>query len=179
VETPVAEPEQELQPRLDPSGAGDRPDWSEEPFECLIFTVAGLKLAVPLVLLGQVHRLERELTPLFGRPDWFMGLLRVGGHTIRVADTARWVMPERYRDEFRDGYRFVIQLGDSAWGLACDNVAQSFHVQPDEVKWRSEGGRRQWLAGTIKKEMCALLDVSRMAALLQKAETERNPDLDR
>ena len=27
-----------------------RPDWSEEPFECLIFTVAGLQLAVPLEL---------------------------------------------------------------------------------------------------------------------------------
>ncbi|MGM0449560.1 MAG: chemotaxis protein CheW [Pseudomonadota bacterium] len=130
-------------------------------------------------MLGQVHRLDNDLTPLVGRPDWFMGLLRVGERTIRVTDTARWVMPERYRDSFRDGYRFVIQLGDSAWGLACDEVAQSFRVEPEEVKWRSEGGRRQWLAGTIKKEMCALLDVSRMAVLLQKAETERNPDLDR
>ena len=156
-----------------------RPPWAQEGFECLIFRVAGLQLAVPLVLLGQIHRLDGELTPLVGRPDWFMGLLRLGEQTVRVSDTALWVMPDRYRREMREGYRFVIQLGDSAWGLACDEVAQSFRLQPDEVKWRSQGGRRQWLAGTIKKEMCALLDVARMADLLQKAETQRQPDLDR
>lgn len=156
-----------------------RPPWAQQGFECLIFRVAGLQLAVPLVLLGQIHRFDGELTPLVGRPDWFMGLLRVGDQNVRVADTALWVMPERYRTEFRDGYRFVIQLGDSAWGLACDEVAQSFHVSPDEVKWRGQGGRRQWLAGTIRKEMCALLDVARLADLLKKAETERRPDLDR
>lgn len=156
-----------------------RPPWAQEGFECLIFRVAGLQLAVPLVLLGQVHRLDRDLTPLVGRPDWFMGLLRVGEQNVRVTDTALWVMPDRYRAEFREGYRFVIQLGDSAWGLACDEVAQSFRVEPDEVKWRGRGGRRQWLAGTIKKEMCALLDVARLAELLQKAETQRQPYLDR
>ena len=156
-----------------------RPPWAQEGFECLIFRVAGLQLAVPLVLLGQIHRLDKELTPLVGRPDWFMGLLRVGDQNVRVTDTALWVMPDRYRREFRDGYRFVIQLGDSAWGLACDEVAESFLVQPDEVKWRGQGSRRQWLAGTIRKEMCALLDVARLAELLQKAETQRQPDLDR
>jgi len=184
-EEPASEPvvaetlsEPESVPEAEPWQQG-RPPWAQEGFECLIFRVAGLQLAVPLVLLGQIHRLDPELTPLVGRPDWFMGLLRVGDQNVRVTDTALWVMPDRYRREFRDGYRFVIQLGDSAWGLACDEVAQSFHVQPDEVKWRSQGGRRQWLAGTIKKEMCALLDVSRLAEQLHKAENERRPDLDR
>lgn len=155
-----------------------RPVWAQEGFECLIFRVAGLQLAVPLVLLGQVHRMDCDLTPLVGRPDWFLGLLTVGRNNIRVVDTARWVMPERYREGVRENYQFVIQLGDSSWGLACDQVAQSFRVQPDEVKWRSERSRRQWLAGTIKKEMCALLDVSRLAQLLAEAESGRHMDLD-
>ncbi len=163
-------------PEPDPWVEG-RPAWAGEGFECLIFRVAGLQLAVPLILLGQVHRLDRELTPLVGRPDWFLGLLTVGQKNIRVVDTARWVMPERYREDVRDNYQFVIQLGDSSWGLACDEVAQSFRVTPDEVKWRSEHSRRQWLAGTIKKQMCALLDVSRLAGMLAEAEKGRTPDL--
>lgn len=179
-ETAVDRSAVETAPAAEPEAWHEgRPPWAQEGFECLIFRVAGLQLAVPLVLLGQIHRLESELTPLVGRPDWFMGLLRVGNQNVRVTDTALWVMPDRYRREFRDGYRFVIQLGNSAWGLACDEVAQSFRVQPEDVKWRSQGGRRQWLAGTIKREMCALLDVARMADLLEKAESERHPDLDR
>jgi len=40
-------------PQLLPTaGPQARPEWAEKPFECLIFTVAGLQLAVPLVLLG-------------------------------------------------------------------------------------------------------------------------------
>ena len=155
-----------------------RPPWAQEGFECLIFRVAGLQLAVPLVLLGQVHRLDRKLTPLAGRPSWFMGLLNTRDQRIRVADTAMWVMPDRYKGQYRDQYHFVIQLGDSPWGLACDEVAQSFRVHPDEVKWRGEGGRRQWLAGTIRKQMCALLDVSRLADMLAEAEGGRGFDLE-
>ena len=165
----------EAQPRRWING---RPPWAQEGFECLIFRVAGLQLAVPLVLLGQVHRLDRKLTPLAGRPSWFMGLLNTRDQRIRVADTAMWVMPDRYKGQYRDQYHFVIQLGDSPWGLACDEVAQSFRVHPDEVKWRGEGGRRQWLAGTIKKQMCALLDVSRLADMLAEAEGGRGLDLD-
>ncbi|TVP58490.1 MAG: chemotaxis protein CheW [Halomonadaceae bacterium] len=156
-----------------------RPPWAQKGFECLIFRVAGLQLAVPLVLLGAIHRLDAELTPLFGRPDWFMGLLRAGDKTINVADTARWVMPERYRRDDSGDYQFVIRLEGSHWGLACHEVAQSFTVQPEDVKWRTANSRRQWLAGTVREHMCALLDVSRLAAMLAEAEKGSQLDMSR
>lgn len=156
-----------------------RPAWASKSFECLIFRVAGLQLAVPLVLLGAIHRLDSDLTPLFGRPDWFMGLYREGDQTIKVADTARWVMPERYRRDDAAHYEFVIRLDNSQWGLACHEVAQSFTVQPEDVKWRTANSRRQWLAGTIREHMCALLDVSRLAGMLAEAEQGRELDMSR
>lgn len=154
-----------------------RPEWAQNPFDCLLFAVGGLKLAVPLVLLGAVHPLDTELTPLFGRPKWFMGLLTRNERNVRVVDTAQWVMPDRYRSDRQSSYGFVIRLDNSEWGLACDEVAQSFRLKPEQVKWRSEDSRRPWLAGTVKSQMCALLDVGRFARMLEQAEKTRKFDL--
>ncbi len=147
-----------------------RPDWAQGRFECLIFTVAGLKLAVPLVSLGAIHAMEQELTPLVGRPAWFLGLLPVAERNIRVVDSARWIMPERYNDAVKDNYRFVIRLDNSEWGMACDSVAQSFSLTPEEVRWRTDRGKRPWLAGTVIDHMCALMDVAAVSRLLSDSE---------
>lgn len=160
-----------------PEEPAGRPDWSRHAFECLLFKVAGLQLAVPLVLLGAIHRIDRELTELPGRPRWFMGMLPIGERNIRVVDTAAWVMSGRYPEGCAEQYKFVIRLDDSDWGLACDEVAQSFTLDPDDVKWRQSAGKRPWLAGTVVKHMCALIDVGAMANLLARAERERHLDL--
>ena len=161
----------------EPAQPEGRPEWAGSAFECLIFRVAGLQLAVPLVLLGAIHRIERELTEVPGRPRWYMGMLPAGERNIRVVDTAAWVMADRYPAKARDNYRFVIRLDESDWGLACDDVAQSFTLDPADVKWRQSGGRRPWLAGTVIKQMCALIDVGPWLSLLARAEREHRLDL--
>ncbi|MFP3977976.1 chemotaxis protein CheW [Marinobacter sp. KMM 10035] len=154
-----------------------RPEWSERPFECLIFTVAGLQLAVPLVLLGAIYQIEESIRPIPGSPRWYMGI-RMGAHqNLRVVDTAEWIMAGRVPANARDNYRFVIRLDNSEWGLACDNVAQSFTLSPDDVRWRTARSKRPWLAGTVIEQMCALVDVRTMADLLVRAEQEQHLDL--
>lgn len=144
-----------------------RPAWAEEPFECLLFDVAGLTLAVPLVCLGSIYPLEgQELTPLFGQPDWFLGLLPSQAGNLKVLDTARWVMPDRYRDDFREGLQYVISVEGYEWGLAVHQVSRSIRLDPSEVKWRSQRTQRPWLAGTVIEQMCALLDVAALAELI-------------
>lgn len=143
-----------------------RPHWAQDRFECLLFVVAGLTLAVPLVSLGAIYRLDDELTPLVGRASWFMGLYRQGERSVQVVDTAQWVMPDRWTPEARDNYRFVIRLGDDNWGMATDAVQQSINLSPEQVKWRTERSKRSWLAGTVVDHMCALLDADKLAELL-------------
>ncbi len=145
-----------------------RPDWAQDRFECLLFSVAGLKLAVPLISLGSIHKLDKDLTPLVGRASWFMGLYRSGDRNIRVVDTAKWVMPDRYHDAVKDGYDFIIRLGDSDWGMACDSVEQAIQLEPEQVKWRTERSKRPWLSGTVIEHMCALLDADTLGWLLDK-----------
>ncbi|RKS16432.1 purine-binding chemotaxis protein CheW [Pseudomonas sp. WPR_5_2] len=144
-----------------------RPAWAAEPFECLLFDVAGLTLAVPLVCLGSIYPLAgHELTPLFGQPEWFLGILPSQAGNLKVLDTARWVMPDRYRDDFRQGLQYVISVQGYEWGLAVHQVSRSLRLDPNEIKWRSHRGQRPWLAGTVIEHMCALLDVSELAELI-------------
>ena len=142
------------------------PQWREQPFEALLFDVGGLKLAVPLVLLGTIYPLEDEITPLFGQPDWFLGILATQAGNIKVLDTARWVMPERYTPELKDSLSFVISVEGYDWGMAVHGVQQSIRLAPEQIKWRSQQGKRPWLAGTVIDHMCALLDVSALAELI-------------
>jgi purine-binding chemotaxis protein CheW len=144
-----------------------RPSWAAEPFECLLFDVAGLTLAVPLVCLGSIYPLAgHELTPLFGQPEWFLGILPSQAGNLKVLDTARWVMPDRYREDYRQGLQYVISVQGYEWGLAVHQVSRSLRLDPNEIKWRSHRGQRPWLAGTVIEHMCALLDVSALAELI-------------
>ncbi len=151
-----------------------RPEWAQGPFECLLFDVAGLTLAVPLVCLGSIYPLEgQELTPLFGQPDWFLGILPCQAGNLKVLDTARWVMPDRYRDDFRQGLQFVISIQGYEWGLAVHHVSRSIRLDPSEVKWRSQRTQRPWLAGTVIEHMCALLDIASLAELIASGAAKR------
>jgi purine-binding chemotaxis protein CheW len=164
---PVAEvhlPPSNTPPPVDTDG---RPAWAAEPFECLLFDVAGLTLAVPLVCLGSIYPLAgHELTPLFGQPEWFLGILPSQAGNLKVLDTACWVMPDRYRDDFKQGLQYVISVQGYEWGLAVHQVSRSLRLDPNEIKWRSHRGQRPWLAGTVIEHMCALLDVASLAELI-------------
>lgn len=152
------------------------PQWGEQPFECLLFDVAGLTLAVPLVCLGSIYPLAgQELTPLFGQPDWFLGILPSQAGNLKVLDTARWVMPDRYRDDFREGLQYVISVQGYEWGLAVHQVSRSIRLDPREVKWRSQRSQRPWLAGTVIEHMCALVDVTALAELIASGAVRRLP----
>ncbi|MEC7376706.1 MAG: chemotaxis protein CheW [Pseudomonadota bacterium] len=173
----VAKPEPQHMTEPAPAAPPSRPEWSEQPFECLIFTVAGLQLAVPLILLGAIHRIEEEIRPIPGSPRWYMGIRPDRDQNLRVVDSAEWIMAGRVPANARDNYRFVIRLDNSDWGLACDDVAQSFTLRPEEVRWRTARSKRPWLAGTVIDHMCALIDVRTMADLLVRAEREHHLDL--
>ena len=164
---PVAEVHRPPSITPPPVETDGRPAWAAESFECLLFDVAGLTLAVPLVCLGSIYSLEgQELTPLFGQPEWFLGILPSQAGNLKVLDTARWVMPDRSRDDFRQGLQYVISVQGYEWGLAVHQVSRSLRLDPNEIKWRSHRGQRPWLAGTVIEHMCALLDVAELAELI-------------
>lgn len=156
-------PEAHAEPAVETLGVwleNGRPAWAQERFDCLMFVVDGLRLAVPLLLLGNIHPLDRPLTPLFDQPKWFLGLLSLAQErTIRVVDTAKLVMPERYRSESAEDLGYAVGVHDSDWAFGCHQIEGSISLTPDQVKWRSSRTSRPWLAGTVIDEMCALVDL--------------------
>lgn len=166
-EMPVQKITESASPQISISKNG-QPDWAKGRFECLLFSVAGLKLAVPLVSLGAIYKIDKVMTPLFGRPTWFIGLYTQRDKHVQVIDTAQWVMPERSSAAVRSAYKFIIRLGGSDWGVACDAVHKSIKLHPDQVKWRTERTKRAWLLGTVIDQMCALIDADALNLLLEQ-----------
>jgi purine-binding chemotaxis protein CheW len=160
------EPEPEPEPVTKISKTDPLP-WATGRFECLLFHVGGLKMAVPLVELGGIFQSGKDkLTSIFGQPDWFMGVANVGEFNLRTVDTALWVMPNHYDGELKEKFKFVIQLDRSDWCVACEHVAEAITLEPSQVKWRSDRSKRPWLAGTVIDHMCAILDVQGFIELL-------------
>lgn len=142
-------------------------DYRAGKFQALFFEVAGLKVALPLKELGGIHQIGL-LNTLPGKPAWYKGVMLYREQKINVVNTAMWVMPEKYDQALAEklNYQYVIMLGKSSWGLACETLVNTITLEQDDVKWRSAEGKRPWLAGLIKQHMCALLDVDALIALL-------------
>lgn len=130
-----------------------------DPFQCLLFDVGGLKLAVPLMELGAICQLLDPLTPLFGQPEWYLGIYSVQGRNIKVVDTGQWVLQDRYTPEVKEQYQYLLTFPEVEWGLAVSSIAEAVHIQQSEVSWRSVRKTSPWMAGVVRKHMCALLDM--------------------
>lgn len=151
--------------------------YDEDEFQALYFEVAGLTLAVPLKALGGIYQLG-EVNQIFGKPDWFKGVMLHREQKLNVVDSARWVMPEKYNKKLEEAlnYQYLIMLGESNWGLLAERLIDNVSLSHQDIKWRDKGGRRPWLAGLIKEKMCALINVSAMTELLDQGLDSQDDD---
>jgi purine-binding chemotaxis protein CheW len=137
-----------------------------EDFQVLYFEVHGVTFAVPLDELGGIHRLEK-VNHLIGKPGWYLGLQTNRDNQLDVVDTARWVMAEKLKDDsYKDAYQYIVMLGDSLWGLACDQLKGTELLNTEKIRWREQAGKRPWLAGMVKEKMCALIHVEALTNML-------------
>ncbi|GMR16228.1 MAG: hypothetical protein BMS9Abin31_0545 [Gammaproteobacteria bacterium] len=178
VEIPEEAIESKLEPALLPETAAIMPEWANEPFQVLLFEVAGLKLAVPLIELCGVIEWKDEVTEMPGHADFYMGILQHLNYKIAVIDTARMVLPVKKLaqlvgdagDDPRQRVNHIVLIDDYRWGLACDNIGEVITLKPDEVRWRTSKSSRSWLAGTVIEHMCALLNSEGFAGMLEKGQ---------
>ena len=75
-----------------------------------------ITFAVPLIDLGSINNIEK-ITPIFGKPEWFMGMMNVRDEKVQIVDFAKWAMPQIAVDP--DSFQYVIELGNSKWGITC------------------------------------------------------------
>lgn len=136
-------------------------------FPVLYFRVAQVTMAVPLVKLRGIYPLG-DVTKLIGKPNWFHGIQVERGQNISVIDTAKYILDEKHQSELEQSlnYKYIIVLGDSNWGLLCEELIDSCALGYDDIKWRTGVKKSPWLAGTVKQRMCGLLAVDALVQLL-------------
>ncbi len=137
-------------------------------FQALIFRIDELRIALPLYLLGGILKQTKAPTPIVGRPDWLLGLLPNEPANINVVDTGRYLLGNKYRAELVEGYKYVIRIGDSDWGLACTELCATQDIGDDDIRWYDSNPNRPWLAGMIKAERCALLNSRALVEALEQ-----------
>jgi len=154
------------QPVPVPLAADPEPGWNEQHFQALLFEVAGVTLAVPLVQLKGVVPNDQGLTPMPGHSPLFLGLAPYQGLQSKVVDTARFILPPdrlaQLGDTSESRCRHLVVIDEGRWALACSQIGDVIELARTDVKWRGAGGKRIWLAGTVIERMCALLDVERL-----------------
>jgi len=162
-EMPVANPPVE-DVQVPPDGV---PEWAVGRFQALLFEVAGLTLAVPLVKLKGVVPNDRGLTPMPGHSPLFLGITPYQGLQSKVVDTARFVLPPdraaQLSNDAVERCQHLVMIDDGRWALACSGIGDVVDLEHEGIKWRSANGKRLWLAGTVIERMCALLDVEQLS----------------
>ncbi len=162
-EIEVTAPVDEELPQVEPAEA----EMAEGEFQCLLFSVQGLTLAVPLDKLSGILEWDGVVTKLPERPEWFLGVMNYRGQQAGIVDTAGVVMPERMGVGEAPDYGHIIFFDEGRWGFACESVRQVIRLRNEEVRWRTSRTQRPWLAGTVIEHMCALLDVDAVADMIQ------------
>ncbi len=150
------------------------PSWANQPFQALEFTVAKLKLVVPLTHLCGILDWERaDLTPMPGHSTQFMGVWPNHGTNSKIVDVAEMVVPERYHSKIQpasERVTKVVLIDESTWGIACDEIIGVITLDPRDVRWRTDRTQRKWLAGTLIEHMSAIIDADEFASTLLNGE---------
>lgn len=136
------------------------PTWAKSHFECLMFFVGGLKLALPLASLSTIYRLNKPISNRHDSSEWFLEFTSDQSEKpIQVLKTPSLVMPEYGDSEMIESANFALEIQDFGWAMSAEAIQGTLSVNPEHVKWRTALTSRPWLAGILMSEKCALLDV--------------------
>lgn len=135
------------------------------PLTCLVFNLAGLKLAIPVERVSAL--LDYTQCVGLSQPPLQLGQVAYNGRMLPVWDIAHVVMPQT---SITESYRHLVVVdGRCAW--ACHKVDAVIEVLSAAVRWRSERTKRRWLAGMIATPPCALLDADTLIPTQFSADT--------
>ncbi|MEI6897078.1 MAG: chemotaxis protein CheW [Psychromonas sp.] len=136
----------------------------EDNFQVLFFELSDLMFAVPLADLGGIYQLDDSINSLIGKPEWFSGVMTHNESLFNIVDTAKWINTGQSAQTLN--YSHCVLLGSTKWGLSCEKLLGTEMLSRSQIKWRTASGKRPWLAGMVKKKMCALIHAEELVKLL-------------
>ncbi len=147
------------------------PGWAQGKFDAIIFTVDGLRLALPVVKLARIEDFPPEIHPPEQALPWYVGRFVQGETGVGIIDPAEIVIPPNHRVRSREArkhdMRHLLVIEGVPWSLACQDV-EEVTIDGGHVRWRTTRTRREWLAGTVMTHACGLLDVDGLLAFIAR-----------
>ena len=140
------------------------PEWANSDFKVLVVRIGKLRVGVPLIGLNSISPVHEgdEVTKVPAQPGWHRGVMQYRDAKLVLVDLAQLLALDA--GEVKPAYRLVI--GDSRYGVLCDAIEEPASVDAAAVNWRQAGDRRDWCFGTLREQMCLLLDADGIAARL-------------
>ncbi len=152
---------------LQPDPLPGAPAQGRRTLEAIIFTIDGLRLALPAEKLARIVEFPDDILPAASTLPWYTGRAMLGQTGIDIIDPAEIVIPPSHRvrssDARRQDMRYLLLIKDSSWALACQEVAP-VTIDDGQIRRRTPRSRRLWLAGTVMSHACGLLDVDGLLA---------------
>lgn len=135
----------------------------QTPFVCQLLRVSALKFALPLSTFSQVIPwLELKINEV-NKGACLIGQVESDKQIIDVIDLVSLVVPKSRQMNFpatiNKSLAGIILLQEGSRGLAYDELLELVTIEPKTVCWRSTSSEHPWLAGTVKRDGYALLDV--------------------
>lgn len=146
----------------------DVPEWANSTFEALLIRLNHAQIAVPLLQIGMVCKIESDFIRLLNMPSWFVGLYPKKGVNIKVLDTDAILDDMQSLSANVTNYRYFLTLTDSQYALACCQIEKVIRLKSDDIRWRKSNDNKTWYRGTLPSQMCILVDI---CALLESCIT--------
>jgi purine-binding chemotaxis protein CheW len=135
----------------------------DHPFQCLLFRTLGSEFAVPLASLSGILSWDGQATKLPGQPAWHRGVMPYREGKIGLVDLDN-LLGVRPLEEGPKAY--ILAFAEGRFGLLCKELLPPRTLSKDDVKWRENRDDRPWSLGTLREQLCPLLDLDEVEAML-------------
>lgn len=139
------------------------PEYFDQPFQCLFFKAGGSEFAVPLVSLSGIIKWDGKAGKLPGQPNWHRGVINYRNGKLSLVDLTVLLGMDR---PLESGKGFVLAIDEGRFGLICESVYRPLTLRKEQVKWRQKRADRRWMLGTLREQLCPLVDMTALAAML-------------
>lgn len=138
------------------------PSYAEHPFQCLLFRASGSDFAIPLVMLHSIVKPSKAAAALPGQPVWHRGILLHRDQRVGLVDLGQLLSGTAETESTP----FVIILGEGRFGLLSAEIFRPITLEADQVKWRKRRNERPWMMGTLREQLCPLIDAEALLRML-------------
>jgi hypothetical protein len=148
--------------------------YESDSFECQVFNIAGLHIAVPASNLRQTlsQQLIVENTADNSRSTICAGHIKHDEEDIEVIDIEALAMNGSAAAETMNRYKNTLLnialIKGATTGFICNEQLDAITILKTQVHWRDADSERIWLAGTVAQMGLALLDIEGLIKLAQR-----------